>query len=302
MKRLETWVVALALLLAAPFALVLPWLALFRLLIGLFSGAAPLYLLELPPYLFFRLLSSLPRYLGLSLAALLLSLAAGVLVWIRERERALLSGRLYLSLLAVIAVLAFPIWMRYRPAAEPAPGVEVRHVDPPGLLERVVKQAQVAVEQSEYQYEPLGWADERTFVYRLWRGGHYKGEQWVAGQAEGVYAYNLETAAAVPFEGDPDDVTRAFCPRASCVEPCLSPGPPPAFPGHYATTLLSPDGRWAAFTVRHTYGPEDLLVMELPEAVEQDVLAQTAPVAHISLPPPCSIRGRVSEGVLCYAP
>ena len=68
MKRLETWVVGLSAVLAAALLLVLPWMAVFRLLVGLFPSAAPLYLLELPPYLWFRLLSSLPRYLAFSLA------------------------------------------------------------------------------------------------------------------------------------------------------------------------------------------------------------------------------------------
>jgi hypothetical protein len=265
MRRLETWLIVLVTALAAPFLLVLPWLALFRMLVGLFPQAAPLYLLELPPYLVFRFLSSLPRYLGFSLAVLLSSLLVTAMVLARLRGRALRSVRLYLSLLGIVAVLAFPLWMRYRPAAEPLPGVELRQVDPPGLLQGVVKQAQVAVERGEVQYEPLGWADDKTVVYRLWRGGHYAGEQWVPGTVQGLYAYDLDTAEVVPFAGDPDTVIREFCTRAECVEPRLTAGPPLVFPGHYATTLLSPDGRWAAFTVRHTYGPEDLLVMELPE-------------------------------------
>jgi hypothetical protein len=153
------------------------------------------------------------------------------------------------------------------------PGIELRQVDPPGLLQGVVKQAQVAVEQNEYQYEPLGWADVQTFVYRLWHGGRYEGETWVPGAALGVYAYDVQAAEVTPFVGDPEAVIREFCARADCVEPRLEDGPPPYFPGHYATTLLSPDGRWAAFTVRHTYGPEDLLVMELPAPVERDALA-----------------------------
>jgi hypothetical protein len=165
--------------------------------------------------------------------------------------------------------------MRYQPAAEPLPGVELRHIDPPGLLQGVVKRAQVAVEKSEYQYEPLGWADEHTLVYRLWRGGRYEGEEWAPGAEQGVYAYDVEAAAVTPFVGDPEVVVREFCARASCVEPRLEDGPPPYFPGHYATTLLSPDGHWAAFTVRHTYGPEDLLVMEMPRTVAPNAVTLT---------------------------
>lgn len=275
MKRIEAWIVVLAATLSAPFVLVLPWLALYRLLVGLFPGAVPLFLLELPPYLWFRFLSSLPRYLALSLATGLLACAGVALVSLRLRTRVRRSVRLHVSLLALLAVLAFPFWMRYQPAAEPLPGVELRQVDPPGLVQGVVKQAQVAVEKSEYQYEPLGWADEHTFVYRLWRGGRYQGEQWLPGTVQGLYVYDLDRAEVAPFVDDLDTVIREFCTRAACVEPCLEDGPPPYFPGHYATTLLSPDGRWAAFTVQHTYGPEDLLVMELPETTLSGALSRT---------------------------
>jgi hypothetical protein len=275
MKRIEAWIVALATISAAPLALVVPWMAVFRLLVGSFPEAAPLYLLELPPYLWFRFTSSMSCYAGYSIAALLLSLLGVAMVSVRLRRQAWRSARLYLSLLGVVAVVALPFWMRYEPAAEPLPGIEVRQVDPPGLLQGVVKQAQVAVEQSEYQYEPLGWADARTFVYRLWRGGRYEGEEWSPGTVQGVYAYDVHAAVVTPFWGDPEAVAREFCARASCIEPRLSAGPPPYFPGHYATTLLSPDGRWAAFTVRHSYGPEDLLVMEMPEMAAPDAVTIT---------------------------
>jgi hypothetical protein len=284
MKRTEAWIVVLSAALAAPFVLLLPWLALFRLLVELFPGGAPLFLLEVPSYLWFRFLSRMPRYLGYSALALLISLLGAALVFVRLRAQAWRSARLYLPLLAVLAVLAFPFWMRYQPAAEPLPGVALRHVDPPGLLQGVVKQAQVAVEQSEVQYEPLGWSDGQTLVYRLWYGGRYEGERWQPGVVRGLYAYDLGTAEVTPFAGDLQAVSRAFCTRATCVAPCLSSGPLPTFPGHYATTLLSPDGRWAAFTVRHTYGPEDLLVIELPEAVEREVLALKALESQAAYP------------------
>lgn len=269
MKKVESIVIVLSALLALPFLLVLPWMALFRLLVGLFPSASPLFLFELPAYHFFVFLSSLPRYLGLSLAALLLSSAGVALVFVRERGRAWRCKRLYLPMFGLLAVLAFPLWMRYRPAVEAAPGIELRHVDPPEWLEGVVKQARVAAEMSTYQYEPLGWADSQTFVYRQWRGGRYEDGKWDAGKAEGSFAYDLETAVAAPFEGNPDEVVSQLCARASCVEPGLSVVSPIHFPGHYAMPLLSPDGRWVAFTARHTYGPEDLFLVALPRGVKQ---------------------------------
>ena len=32
-------------------------------------------------------------------------------------------------------------------------------------------------------------------------------------------------------------------------------------PGHFGDPVVSPDGRWVAFTARHVYGPEDLLII-----------------------------------------
>jgi hypothetical protein len=261
MKKLESIVIVLSALLALPFLLVLPWMALFRLLVGLFPSAAPLFLLELPAYLFFVFLSSLPRYFGFSLAALLLSLTGLMLVFARERGHAWRCKRLYLPVLGILAVLAFPLLMRYRPAAEAAPGIELRHVDPPGLLEGVVKHAQVAAETSAYQYEPLGWADAQTFVYRRWRGGRYQNGKWHPGTEVGPLAYYLDVDVVALFEGNPDTLVYQPCAIAPCVEPGLRGEGPPHFVGHYSTPLASPDGWWVAFTARHAYGPEDLFVI-----------------------------------------
>jgi hypothetical protein len=253
MKKLESIVIVLSALLALPFLLVLPWMALFRLLVGLFPSAAPLFLLELPAYLFFVFLSSLPRYFGFSLAALLLSLTGLMLVFARERGHAWRCKRLYLPVLGILAVLAFPLLMRYRPAAEAAPGIELRHVDRPGLLEGVVKQARVAAEMSAHQYEPLGWADAQTFVYRRWCGGRYQNGKWHPGTAEEVLAYYLDVDMVALFEGNPDALVYQPCAIAPCVEPGLRGEGPPHFVGHYSTPLASPDGRWVAFTARHAF-------------------------------------------------
>lgn len=40
--------------------------------------------------------------------------------------------------------------------------------------------------------------------------------------------------------------------------------PPGYFSGRFGDPLLPPDGRRVAFTARHVYGPEDLLVLEGP--------------------------------------
>jgi len=283
MKKIESVVIILSPLLALPFLLVLPWMALFRLLVGLFPSASLLFLLELPAYLFFTFLSSLPRYLGLSLAALLLSSTGVALVFVRERGRAWRCKRLYLPVLGILTVLAFPLLMRYRPAVEATLDVELRHVDPPGLLDGVVKQAWVATEMSAYQYEPLGWADAQTFVYRRWRGGRSQNGKWHRGTAEGVLAYYLDVDMVAPFEGNPEMLAYQPCASASCVEPGLREKRPIHFVGHYPTSLASPDGQWVAFTARHTYGPEDLFVIAFL-ARSSSSLSQVTPAPTRVLP------------------
>jgi hypothetical protein len=283
MKKVESIVIALSALLTLPFLLVLPWMALFRLLVGLFPSASPLFLLELPAYLFMAFLSSLPRYLGLSVAALLLSSTGVALVLARERGRAWRCKRLYVPALGVLAVLVFPFLMRCRPAVEVVEGVELRHVDPPGLLKGVVKQAQVAAEMGAYQYEPLGWADVQTFVYRQWRGGHYQNGEWRRGREEGLLAYYLDVDMVAPFEGNPNTLVYQPCAIASCVDLGLRGKGPIHFAGHYPTQLVSPDGRWVAFTTRHTYGPEDLFVIASP-ARSGSSLMQVTPAPTRVLP------------------
>jgi hypothetical protein len=283
MKKIESVVIILSPLLALPFLLVLPWMALFRLLVGLFPSASLLFLLELPAYLFFTFLSSLPRYLGLSLAALLLLSTGVALVFARERGRAWRCKRLYLPVLGLLAVLVFPFLMRYQPAAQAALGVELRHIDAPGLLAGTVKTCQVAVEMNECRYEPLGWADAQTFVYRQWRGGRYQNGEWHPGTADGPLAYYLDVDMVAPFEGNPNTLVYQPCASASCVEPGLREKRPIHFVGHYPTSLASPDGQWVAFTARHTYGPEDLFVIAFP-ARSSSSLSQVTPAPTHALP------------------
>lgn len=277
MKKIESVIIILSALLALPFLLVLPWMALFRLFVGLFPSASPLFLLELPAYLFFTFLSSLPRYLGLSLAALLLSLTGAALVFVRERGRAWRRKRLYLPMFGLLVVLAFPLLMRYRPAVEAAPGIELRYVDRPGWLNGVVKQAQVAAETNAYQYEPLGWADTQTFVYRRWCGGRYQDGERHPGTAEEVLAYYLDVDMVASFEGTLEALVYQPCASVSCVAPGLREGPP-HFVGHYATPLASPDGQWVAFAARHTNGPEDLFVIAASGDASQAVSPQPTPI------------------------
>jgi len=204
------------------------------------------------------------RYVTISLAALVLTSAALIWLAVREQRRSWRHGRLYLLLIALAAVLAFPFVMRYQPAVEAAPGVELRIVEKPGLLEGAVKQCQVGAEVRGCVYEPLGWVYEHTLVYRKWCGGFYTKEGWQPGSPGCPMLYDLKTGKIGLSLADraPSYET---CNPAVCVSPALAERtyfPPLHYlPGHFEDPVISPDGRWIAFTARHVYGPEDLLII-----------------------------------------
>jgi len=252
MKKTEITLVSLALLCALPFLLIMPALLLLWLLYHLFPSPRWFWL-EIPAFLSARLLSDPARYMAFSLLAL--GLSAGALLWLitRERGRFWRRRRFYLLALLIAAVLAFPVFARYRPAVEAPPGAELRVVERPGWVAGAVRWCQAAAEISACQYEPLGWADAQTLVYRKWCGGHYTPAGWQPGEPQPPRAYDVKTGAITPFEGSVEHLLGERGPRAIATLDY--------FPGKYPRTPISPDGRWIAFTARHVYGPEDLLVM-----------------------------------------
>jgi hypothetical protein len=269
-KRSERWhfvLTAVAIPLAMPFLAFWPLSLLGWLSYRLFPSSFTPWLffgVEMYPFLSTSLLSDATRYVIVSLAALILTLAA--LTWLaaQERRQVWRRGRFYVLLAAIASVLAFPLLMRYRPVVKAAPGVELRLVDEPGLLEGVVKSCQAGAEVRGCQYEPLGWADAQTLVYRIRCGGRYEMGVWHPGAPQPPQAYHLDTDEVSPFDGALDALTRETCATSNCVLPALAERKQfeqGYYPGQYGTPLISPDDRWVAFTTKHVYGPEDLLVI-----------------------------------------
>ncbi len=251
MRKIEIALVSLALLCALPFLVITPTYLLLWLLYPLFPSPRWFWL-EAPAFFSAWLLSDPARYIALSLLAL--GLGAGAWLWliIRERGSFWRRTRFYLLALALVAVLAFPLYAPYRPAVVAAPGAELHVVKELGLLERAVKWCQAAAEVSGCQYEPLGWADDQTLVYRRWCGGRYTDAGWQPGEPQPPRAYRLDTGRTTPFVGDIARLSSEPAPRMAAVHDYR--------PGRYAKALVSPNGQWIAFTVQHIYGPEDLLI------------------------------------------
>jgi len=266
MKK-EFGLVSLATLFALPFLAATLLRALLGLTATFFPQDPPLGLivaLDLPFFFIARLLSDMTRYLAFSLAALVLTLIALVWLVVRERGQLWRCKRFYLLAVILVAVLAFPLLMRYQPAFKVAPGVEMRVVDRPGLLAGAIKTCQTAAEVRRCQYEPLGWADAQTLVYRQWCGGYYDRSEWYPGTPQSPQAYHLDTDVASSFNGDLNALWRETCHPTQCISPALDEKqlfPLGYLPGQYQEALISPDGRWVAFTAGHVYGPEDLLVL-----------------------------------------
>jgi len=107
--------------------------------------------------------------------------------------------------------------------------------------------------------------DTQTLVYRKWCGGYYTEEGWQPGTPQPPQAYHLDTNGVSPFDGDLDALSDETCVPGVCVSPALAEKkdfPPLHYlPGHFEDPIISPDGRWIAFTARHVYGPEDLLII-----------------------------------------
>ena len=267
-ERWQFILTAVAVPLAMPFLAFLPLSSLMRLLS---STSMPGWLFGIVAYPFLSqwLLSDMTRYVTISLAALILTSAALIWLMVHERRWIWRRGRFYVLLVALTSVLAFPFVMCYQPAVEAAPGVELRIVEKPGLLEGVVKRCQVMAEVRGCVYEPLGWADARTLVYRKWCKGYYTEEGWEPLAPQLPQAYHLDTNGVSPFDGDLDALSDKTCAPSVCVSPALAERTyfPPLYylPGHFGDPLVSPDGCWVAFTARHVYGPEDLLVISKRE-------------------------------------
>ncbi len=258
--------IPLIVLVTAPFWLTMVIGGLLRLSFLLFAGQPPngIILLWYPLYLVGRLLSDTTRLVIVGGAALLLTLVGLTWLVLRQRRQAGNRHRLYLLTAVLVLLLGSPLIVRYRPAVEAASGVEMRIVERPGLLKGMVKSYQNMAEIRGCQYEPLGWVDEGTLLYRTWCGGGYNAEgEWEPGTAGATRFYDVENERSGTYLSG-GEILREPCNPRECVRPHLSytPQMPQGYyAGAYPEPLVSPDGRRVAFTAEHVFGPEDLLVI-----------------------------------------
>lgn len=269
--RGEATITAVAALVVQPFLAITGTLAVWRVVGSEAWSRMPGGIVEAisVPYVLTALLfSDVVRYISVSAVALGL-IAVGV-AWSVRREGELASGRLplYVLVIALVPVVAFPLMLRsipYQPPVEPDPGVEMDVVVRSRWPFGTVRTCQAIAGVATHQYEPLGWLDEETLVYRVWRGGTYGRDAWRSqpGSPGAPLAYHLPDGAITRFRGDLSDLHGATCDPAACAEPALA-DVLSYHPGRFEEPIVSPHGGWIAFTAWGFDRPEDLLVMSLP--------------------------------------
>ncbi|MGD2103677.1 MAG: hypothetical protein PVJ55_00995 [Anaerolineae bacterium] len=260
----ETVVTAAGALVVQPFLVVTGILALLRIVDP--NGMPMLMEITGGPYVLAALLfTDVGRYLAASAAALGLIAVGLTASALRERQTTTQRLPFYVLAFALLPVVALPLAfssMPCRPGVEPDAGVEMEVVARSRWPFQTVRMCQAIAGVSPYQCEPLGWADDETLVYRVWRGAGYGPNAWRSqpGSPGVPLAYHLGDGTITRFRGDPGNLHRETCDPAACVEPALA-DVPSYHPGRFEDPIVSPDGRWIAFTAWPFDRPEDLLVI-----------------------------------------
>jgi hypothetical protein len=211
------------------------------------------------------LFSDIGRYLAFSVVVLGLALIGLTRIIVRRDGDALQRLAFYVLALAILSVVAFPLALSqipYRPAVQAAPDVEMETVVRSRWPFHTVQMCRAIAGVSVQQYEPLGWADDETLVYRVWRGGDYGRDAWRSqpGSPGPPLAYHLGAGTITRFRGDVDDLHEEPCDPTACVEPLLAEIPSYR-PGRFEQPVVSPDGNWIAFTAWSFDSPEDLILV-----------------------------------------
>jgi hypothetical protein len=209
--------------------------------------AQALFILDYYPNVLF---SDLGRYLAASVLSL--GLAAGAAVLDRPGR----VGALLLAL-TLLGVATFPWLYRYQPALFAAPGHELVVVTRTGLLDGMVKRAQLGAELVPCRYTLLGWGEAGDLYYqsdcgadsRLWTlaPDREAAPRAVAEAPAGLVAKESQSAVVGVVRYPSSDPSTEANLRLAAIRGKVG--------------LPSPDGRRVALVSRHIYGPEDVLLV-----------------------------------------
>ena len=250
MRRTSIPLIVVVVLLALSFWAIVLLPLLMRALEAIGVRAPVVYgLLAAPHFGATLLLADLPRYVIISVAALVASIAAGGALIARHCSQVWRRPAFYLCLAGLAGVLTLPFATGpYEPAVRAADGAELRQVERPDKVAGVVRKLQAGAEVRPLVYEPLGWTGEQMLVYRTWRGaGCDRTGDWQDGESGPVLAYDVAAGASQPWDGALAGLYREPCPNGACVRQVLVKCHQPAdrlyFAGRHEDVLPSPDGK-----------------------------------------------------------
>ncbi len=160
------------------------------------------------------------------------------------------SIRRVLLVMYVAELFAFYVWYygffmtKYTVPIKFRDNVSYTVVDNPQGFEAIYKNILVKSEiGGEYDYDIVGWQDEKTLVYEK-------------DQRRFRYAYDMQTGKSILSKGEAP-VFAKTCVYKDCIAPLVSI----RYFGHDADGYLSPDGRYVAYTSFHLYGPQYLVII-----------------------------------------
>ncbi|MEA3309690.1 MAG: hypothetical protein U9Q70_09295 [Chloroflexota bacterium] len=188
-------------------------------------------------------------YLLLSALTVISALAA--LFWgSRDKLLRVLLG------LSILTVLLQPVIHSYHPAVSAAPGYDLHVPTAPNWLLAPAKFAGVGAEFRRSDYRLIGWSTDETLYYEERHGGtvrqyiyqprnEKRSRFWVTIPSNLVMQPERWTGL--------QHVVDTRVPLVRFFDIVREPG------------ILSPNGQWYAFVARHTYGPEDVIVVSTGE-------------------------------------
>ncbi len=185
----------------------------------------------------------------------------------RRRKRKVFKALFCISLFCLIFYSVFlnsilSINRTYHPAIGPNDGVTSYTIDYPRKgLDNIYRVIADQWEGKGEKYVIQGWLDNDTLIYKKWQGWTYnllQGSEMTIGP-EHILQYNITTRTSSSFLGKTDKLENKTCEYADCVKDLIST---PDYPHGCSIGYVSPYGNRIACIAKHTYGPQDIIILE----------------------------------------
>jgi|SRR3989338_4282465 len=199
-----------------------------------------------------------------------LFLLATVLLFFKRRKNIVFTTLFYMSLvgLTVSSIILISILSTkgtYYPAIGPKDGITAYIIDYPHKgLDNIYKAISVQWEGKGEKYEIQGWLNDDVLIYKKWSSWGYQSTDAVSSNEytrgrELIQQYNLTTRTSSSFSGKTENLESKTCEYAACIKDLIST---PDYPHGCRIGFVSPSGYRIACLSVHTYGPQDIIILE----------------------------------------